>query len=268
MRRRNPPCASWGTDMPFGWVEAGAAVLGAANSMGAFGGGGSGAQNEATSIAQEQINLANVEQQQSTGLYNRYMDTYVPLQNQYITDVQNANTENSPDAAANRAMADVQASSNNENQQLTRQMAGYGINPASGRFQNALRLNALGTAGQMAGAANSARQYAVNENLARLGVIANMGNGLIGESQSGAGLGLQGLNGPLNYFNSLAGQQNWLSQQQGQQAGLGLSSLLGGLGGLFGPSSTNSSSIINSDLAPYENMNIAQPITIPTFGGP
>ncbi len=258
--------------MPAGWIEAGAAVLGAANSMGVFGGGGSGSQGDASSIAQEQVNLANTEQQQATGLYNQYENTYVPLQNQLITQVQAANTANSPNAAANRAMADVQASSANENAQLTRQLGSYGINPASGQWQNALRLNALGTAGQVAGAANSARQFAINENLARLGTIANMGNGLIGESQSGAGLGLQGLNGPLNYFNQLAGQQNTLAMQQGQQAGLGLASLAN----LFGPGTfnpTNQNTIWANANAPYSNISSPQPVSVnpivnlPTYSG-
>lgn len=130
--------------------------------------------------------------------YKRYKDVYEPAQDRYLSDAENYSTEGRKDQARGEAQAAVAQNFEAARQAATRNLEGFGVNPASTRFA-ALDLGTrLGQAGASAAAGNDAARKTEETGLALRANAINMGNGLPANAQAaesgsnGAGAGAVG----------------------------------------------------------------------------
>lgn len=151
---------------------------------------------------------------------DRYKTVYQPLEDQYIDQATNWDSQGRQDAAAAEARADVQSASEMQRQTSNRQMAAMGVNPNSGRFAGTQRAGETATALASAGAANNARDTVRQQGIAMRADALNMGKGLPSQAAGSAGLGLSAGNSALG--NNLSANQSW-------QNGLGI--MTSGYGG-------------------------------------
>lgn len=120
----------------------------------------------------------------------RYEEKFRPLEDRFVKDAQEWDSEERQAKRAAEARADVQTAAAGQRQQAQREMASMGIDPRSGRFQGQQRTTELGAALASAGAQNSARDQVRKEGMALRADAANMGRGLPAQSAAAAGLGL------------------------------------------------------------------------------
>jgi hypothetical protein len=188
-----------------GWVVIGAAALGAATSIyegNKASNSANDALNQNKSVEQQQLDLANEQNTRSQALFNRYMQTYVPIQNAYIKQL---TTPVNANVVAGQAKADVEQAAAGQRAVAKRNSMALGIDPNSGRAQEMNRESQIDTAAASAGAATSARRWAQQENLRRQGIAAGLGEGLIGEAGSFANGAAAGLGGVANNDMQLGG---------------------------------------------------------------
>lgn len=215
-----------GTVLPLregGWVVIGAAALGAATSIyegNKASNSANNALNANKSVEQQQLDLANEQNTRSQELFNRYMSTYVPVQNAYLKQL---TTPVNANVVAGQAKADVEKAAAQQRQVTARANMGYGLDPNSGRAQEMSRENAVDTSALAAGAATSARRWAQQENLRREGIAAGMGEGLIGEAGSFS-------NGAAAGFGSVAGNDMQLGGLYAGEANQDMGAAGGALG--------------------------------------
>lgn len=130
---------------------------------------------------------------------DRYYNTFVPMQDDWIAEAKSYDTPGRKAQAADEAAADVSQQFALGRQQNERQMAAMGVAPNSGRYQSSSNRMQATESLAGAGARNSARRQ--TENTARDMKLAaiNMGQGLavnpgtsMGLSNSAAGAGFGG----------------------------------------------------------------------------
>lgn len=162
---------------------------------------------------------------------NRYKSVFQPLQDAFIEEAKSYNSPERQEAAAAKAMADVQQAASQAAEANARAMARMGINPASGRYQESSRAQEVQVALAKASAANNARQMASDKGLALLADAINIGAGLPSSTASAYGLGLNAGNSASG--NALGANANWLANvgimgqgyqgaMQGLQGGAGI----------------------------------------------
>lgn len=120
----------------------------------------------------------------------RYENTFVPLQDQIISDAKNYDTPEAQAAAAAAAGADTQSAIAGQQAATERQQASMGVNPNSGRFQGIQRAQGLNSALAVAGAKNDARETTRNTGFAMRMGAAGLGANLPQQSMAGTQLGL------------------------------------------------------------------------------
>jgi len=141
-------------------------------------------------LSDAQLGIANQQQQWATEDRQRYEDTFVPIENQYVQEATNYATPEKQAEAAAAAKADVQQQADAERAATQRQQASMGVNPNSGRFAGIDRASELQTALATAGAQNNARTQVQDKGLALMGDVVNMGRGLPVQSAQATSLGL------------------------------------------------------------------------------
>lgn len=148
--------------------------------------------------------------------YNRFKNTYAPIENNLVDQANNFNTNAYAEKQAQQAIGDVASQYANQRRTNQAQMQQYGINPNSGAYQ--YQQNALGIqqAALQASAANQARNAATemgwnkNLQLAQLGqnymnAAQGMYNTATNTGTSGAGVSQNAANSALNASQSALG---------------------------------------------------------------
>lgn len=161
------------------------------------------------------------------------------MQDQLISDAKSFNEGARGDELAGRAVADVNAATSNQTQQMRRNMTRMGVNPNSGKFAAAANSSSLAAASMQAGAANGAREAARKEGYALTDRATNalagypaMGMSATGQGAGFGGMGLQlanqgaaGMNAGFGMASNIAGQSAqgygnaWNQQNNAYQAG-------------------------------------------------
>lgn len=133
-----------------------------------------------------------------------------PLQSSIISDAMNYDTAANRERMAALAIGDVKTSAATNQATMERNMAGYGINPTSGRYAGMSNANALLQSAQESAAANRARaaaeQLGWDKKLAASTVGQNIFNNQVTAAGTGLTAGTVGLNYgqiPINNFNSM-----------------------------------------------------------------
>lgn len=218
-------------------------------------------------VSQQALDTSKQEAGWATEDRNRYENTTIPLQDQYISKAQNWDTASAEDTAADKAGAAVIAQGNQATNAQQRQMSAMGVNPSSGRFTGITRASDLATGLAAAGAETAARNETKNEGMAYLGQAANMASGLAtqalnsgnssastgttalnnnlaasqaylagtGLMTSGASSAMQGYNGEVSGLNTLYGDQAnaWAQKEQASNDMISnIGSMVGAVGGI------------------------------------
>lgn len=168
---------------------------------------------------------------------NRYTNTFVPLQDAFITEAQGYDTPDRRQAMADAAGADVALQGRIAADGRRRQAMAMGIDPRSGRFAGTESRAATDLALAGAGARNLARRQVEDTGRQLRASAINMGSGLAvnpgtsmglsnGAASAGFGGAMQGYNQQGNLLNTQYQQQlqSWQANQNS----------LGALGGAFG----------------------------------
>lgn len=139
--------------------------------------------------------------QRSREYYQRYKDVFQPAQDRYLADAENYDTSQRRDANIGQAQSAVARNYDAARDAATRQLEGFGVNPAATRYAAldlATRVNQardMAAAGTQAARDTEATGYALRTN------AINMGNGLPGQSNAASGTGnsaAQGAGGTAN----------------------------------------------------------------------
>jgi hypothetical protein len=132
----------------------------------------------ANEVTQQQLDASKQAQGWATADRNRYENTFVPLQDEFI---QKANNWDSPERQAQmaaEAKADVLTNASQQRGATQRQMSGMGVSPTSGRYAGVDRAGENATALAAAGAQNNARNTVRNQAMSLKGDAINLGSGL------------------------------------------------------------------------------------------
>ncbi len=159
--------------------------------------------------------------------YDRMKEKFYPMQDKVVEEANNFNTEGERERQAQMALGDVNDAFNNQRKQQEMQMASYGINPTSGRYQGSVNANGVMQAAAGAAAATKARTAAEQLGWAKRMDAIGLGMGLAGNqatstgvalnagnsAMSNTGAGLNALNQMSGAYNSAAGtsMQGWNS---------------------------------------------------------
>ena len=202
---------------------------------------------------------AKVTNQWATEDRGRYTSVFQPLQDRYIAEADSWASPERMGARADEAAADVALAARQGQEQMARQMASMGVNPASGRFAGMARSAALQTGLATAGARNNARRQVQAEGDARMAGAINLGQGLgvnpgqsmqISNQAGGAGFSgaMQGYGQQASLLNQ--DYQNRLDAWKTNQQSLG--SAMGALGTVMGALPWTSSKEVKTDKAPVK----------------
>lgn len=220
----------------------------------------------ANEVTQQQLDASKQAQKWASDDRNRYVNTFQPLENQFIDKAQNWDSAERQGQVAAEAKADVLNNAAQQRQSTERSMASMGVDPTSGRYAGVARSGENSTALAAAGAENTARNTVRNQALSLQAEAVNMGKGLAVNPASSLGLGVsagsaamgttsannsqaaglsnivgQGFQGAMSGYGN---QANILNQQYGnqlnawqaqQQAGANSTgALAGGIGSMVG----------------------------------
>src|SRR5690606_17522250 len=108
----------------------------------------------ANQVTQQQLDASKQAQGWATEDRNRYENTFVPLQNEFIDQANNWDSAERQQQMASEAKADVLSNASQQRGATQRQMAGMGVNPTSGRYAGVDRAGENATALAAAGAQN------------------------------------------------------------------------------------------------------------------
>lgn len=141
--------------------------------------------------AQDQLNgIAGNQLAFSKGEQDRYNKTFVPIQDKFAADAMNWDSADRLASEAGKARSDVMAGAAQAKDISARQLAGMGVNPNSGRFAGVTRSTDTAAALAAAGAQNNARDNARQQALALRGQAIQVGQQVVGNSTTAAGLGM------------------------------------------------------------------------------
>jgi hypothetical protein len=160
----------------------------------------------AQKVAQQQFDTSVKQDQRADEAYDRYKNTFEPLQDQFIQEAQDYDSSEAQAAAAAKARAGVESAAASERASTNRSLTAMGVNPNSGRFAGINRAADLGTAVAAAGAENTARDNLKTTALGLKAGAINMGNGLPAQAGQAVGLGLNAGTGAANVTNAANGQ--------------------------------------------------------------
>lgn len=160
----------------------------------------------ATKVTNQQYDAAVEQQQWAQQAHDRYVNTFQPLQDDFVQKATNWDTPERQAQAAAAAKADVVANATAQRGATNRSMAAMGVRPDSGRYAGINRAADLGTAVTSAGAETNARNVVQQQGLALEGNAINVGNGLPAQASQAVGLGLNAGTGAANVTNAANGQ--------------------------------------------------------------
>lgn len=224
----------------------------------------------ANAVTQQQLDASKQAQEWATADRDRYQNTFVPLQDEFIEKANNWDSPERQQQMAAEAKADVLTNASQQRAATQRQQASMGVNPTSGRYAGVDRAAEGATTLAAAGAQNQARNTVRNQAMSLKGDAINLGSGLgvnpatslgLSSSTASAGYGTTASNnaqaagnanimgsGFQGAMNGYGQQANILNQQfqnnlaQQQMKNQSSSSLWGGIGSLAGMGMTAFSS--------------------------
>lgn len=170
-------------------------VLGAIGALGALSSArtASRAASNQEEALRSQTALAERQQDLTEEQYQRYLDLYAPVEEQYLAEVQRPVPY---EALAGRAEGTVGREFDAQREALSRDMARYGVSPASQRSRALVQDASLTEAVARAQASNQARLAAEEQRRAGLENIMNYGKGMPMQAQNGlsaAGTAMSGV---------------------------------------------------------------------------
>lgn len=238
----------------------------------------------AKQLVDEQLATSKQNRTQAEEQWQRFQDTYIPVEDKVVQDAMTIDSEGEQSRAAGEAAAGVQAQYDSGIAQGRRRMASMGINPNSGRSAALEQEGALGLAAAKAGASTDARLKARDRGITLRAGVANFGrnmpntaanyyglsttsgnsamsNNIAAQNAANANTGIMGqgystaMQGNTSAANILNQQYNsqlnaWNMQQQADSASsAGFGNLVGQLGSaaLLAPVGTFSSKKFKTD---------------------
>ena len=129
--------------------------------------------------------------------YDRMKEKFYPLQDDLVKQAKEFNTEGERERQAEMALGDVNDAFNNQRKQQEMQMASYGINPTSSRFQGSNAANGAMQAAAGAAAATKARTAAEQLGWAKNMDAIGLGMGLSSNQATSTGIALNAGNSAM-----------------------------------------------------------------------
>ena len=191
------------------------------------------AASTANQVSQQQLASMRQNDSISRDYWDYQKNTFRPLEAGIVSDALGYDNPARRDAAAGRAMADVEQQFGNEAAQQQRAMARMGVNPGSGRMLAMGNQMAMAQAAAKAGAANKARDSIELQGYARKMDAANMGRGLASSQATSAGVAMNAGNSAANTGGMALTQAQLAGNNmaQGFNAAMGANSSAGSLYG-------------------------------------
>lgn len=165
---------------------------------------------------------------------DRWTNTFIPLQDAYIEEAQNWDSQERKDTVAGQAIADTRLQANIADGTRLRQAMAQGVNPNSGRFQSASAKGATDTALAAAGAGNLARRQVEAEAEGKMANAINLGSGLGVNPATSMSLSNSAYTGGGSAAMSGYGQQGSLLNQQFQNQMASYNASQSAMGSMFG----------------------------------
>lgn len=165
------------------------------------------------------INNANVASQAASGLWNRYQQTFQPIENQLISEAKSYAGPARISADMGAAEAGQQQAGNQAREQAEQQLQSFGIDPSSGRYADLDRVSRLQTAAAAAGAGQQARlsTEAIGRQLRQQAI--QIGQQLPGQTANFINSGVGALSTAANAANAEANTRANLLQVPNQYLG-------------------------------------------------
>jgi hypothetical protein len=179
-------------------------------------------------IADQQMRIADASEARAMENFTRYREKFIPIENQFLQEAQDAGGLTDQQRAADQAVAAVNQEAALQQQATDRNMISMGANPSSGKFAGAARARQLMTTARAAGAGTMAREGARLGGIQMRASASNLGRGMMADTTAAGGLALQGGSGSLNA--GMAGN-NYL-MQRGQALGSGVQAAMAGNAGM------------------------------------
>jgi hypothetical protein len=171
----------------------------------------------AREVGQKQIDAMNLQMDYARRDRQRYEDVFLPMQDRYINEADNYDTQARREGEASRAMVDIQRASEAARANADARLRSMGLDPSQMRSASLLQTQDVALAAQGAGAANNARQMVEDRGRAMRADALNVGAGLPAQALAGfAGAGGAGANA-VN-----AGQAGQAATLNAVSAGAGL----------------------------------------------
>ncbi len=178
-------------------------------------------RDAAAATSQRVANAQIASQEQQDALAKEYADyareTFRPLEKGIVSDAETYDTPERRRAAAEAAMADVQAQIGRVDEGRSRQLAASGVNPGSARAIAAMAGQDVEAAKAIAGAGAGARRQIETTGFARKMDAASLGRNLASNQATAAGVAINAGNSAVS--NSLNGINASNAGLSGMQAG-------------------------------------------------
>lgn len=129
-------------------------------------------------VTQSSLDTSNQNLEQAKAQWDRYSQLFAPVEEQVVKDATSYDSTSNLDRVAGEAASGVQSQYKNALGQQRRQMASMGVNPNSGRAAALESEGALGLAAAKAGAANNARNTAIDKGISLRAGAANFGRNM------------------------------------------------------------------------------------------
>jgi hypothetical protein len=177
------------------------------------------------SVADTQIASMNQSMQYAQQDRDRYENTFVPLQDQYIQAAQSYNTPQKQEQMASQALAENQNQIEAQRGNLQAQLASMGVDPSQVMSTSLSTQLGVGGAAQGAMAANQARENVVQTGYNMLANAVNMGNNLPAQQVANTNAATSSGNSAAGNINSSVANYNSASGIGQTASGIRQSSL-------------------------------------------
>jgi hypothetical protein len=168
----------------------------------------------AKAVADKQMAAMDQSMQYASEDRQRYTDTFLPLQDQYIQAAKDYNTPQKQEQMASQALAENQNQLEAQRGNLQAQLVSMGVDPSQVMSTSLSTQLGVGGAAQGALAANAARENVVQTGYGMLANAVNMGNNLPAQINASQNTG-------VNAGNSAAGNVNQSVSNYNSASGIG-----------------------------------------------
>lgn len=139
----------------------------------------------AEEVGRKQMEAMDLQMQYAKADRQRYESVTIPMQDRYIAEANNYDTEQRRESEASRAMVDIQRQAEAARTNSDMRLRSMGIDPSQMRSASLLDTQQVAMAAQQAGAANAARTSVEDRGRAMRADAINMVNGLPAQALAG-----------------------------------------------------------------------------------